>query len=277
MSQEWFGGRYSVRMLEEREFAIKIARAAGDLTLEYFGRPDLAVEQKEDQTPVTEADRGAEELLRRRISERYPDDGILGEEFGEHAGTSGRRWILDPIDGTRSFERGVPLYGNLIALEAGGEVVLGVINMPALAEMVHAVAGSGSGAVWMTDVGRASERERPARVSTQADPSNALLSYTSSRGFERAGETALFARLRATFGPDRGWGDCYGHLLVATGRADVMVDPRLETWDSAALKVCVEGAGGTFTDLSGRATHLGGSGFSTNGLLFAAARTAIEG
>ena len=262
-------------MLDERAFAIEIARAAGDLTLDYFGRPDLAVEQKEDQTPVTEADRGAEELLRRRISERYPDDGILGEEFGEQPGTSGRRWILDPIDGTRSFERGVPLYGNLIALEVNGEVAVGVINMPALGEMVHAAAGSGS--VWLTSVGSASERERPARVSAQADPSRALLSYTSSRGFERAGETALFARLRAGFGPDRGWGDCYGHLLVATGRADLMVDPLLEPWDSAALKVCVEGAGGTFTDLGGHATHLGGSGFSTNGLLYAAARSAIAG
>ena len=268
-------------MREERTFAVEIAREAGALTLDYFGKPDLAVDLKADRTPVTEADRGAEKLLRRRIAERFPADGILGEEFGELPGTSGRRWILDPIDGTRSFERGVPLYGNLIALEFDGEIELGVINMPALGEMVHAARGAG--ARWITGIGGVAgvggrrEQDRPARVSGQAEPRDALFSYTSWRGFARAGADAMLDRLRETFGPDRGWGDCYGHLLVATGRADVMVDPRLEVWDAAALKVCVEEAGGTFTDLSGTATHVGGSGYSTNALLFAAARAAIGG
>jgi histidinol-phosphatase len=262
-------------MLEEREFALEIARAAGALTLEYFGRDDLVVDQKQDNTPVTEADRAAEELLRTRIERRYPSDGILGEEFGELHGTSGRRWILDPIDGTRSFERGVPLYGNLIALEAAGEVLVGVIHMPALRELVHAAAGAG--AVWISNLGTPGERQRPARVSRVSRPRAALFGFTSMGGFVRAGNAALLERLRATFGIDRGWSDCYGHLLVATGRMDVMVDPRLGPWDAAALKVVVEEAGGTFTDLGGHATHLGGSGMSTNGALFETALRAATG
>jgi len=260
-------------MLDERQFAVEIALAAGSLTLEYFGRDDLVVEQKADHSPVTEADRAAEQLLRRCIEERYPEDGILGEEFGEKAGSSGRRWILDPIDGTRSFERAVPLYGNLIALESEGEITVGVIHMPALRELVHASAGDG--AIWMTGLGTSSVRERPSRVSRTLKPEDAMFGFTSVGGFIRAGECALFERLRSAFGRDRGWSDCYGHLLVATGRIDVMVDPQLGPWDAAALKVVVEESGGTFTDLAGCATHLGGSGMSTNGALFDAVRSAV--
>ncbi|MHC4956074.1 MAG: inositol monophosphatase family protein [Planctomycetota bacterium] len=259
---------------DDRAFAIELSRAAGALTLEYFGRDDLAIELKENQTPVTEADRAAEKLLRRRIAERYPDDGILGEEFGEQQSNNGRRWILDPIDGTRSFERGVPLYGNLVGLEVDGEIAVGVVHMPALGEMVHAAAGGG--ATWISGIGIEREVERPARVSTVDRPDAAMFSFTSYNGFDCVGERAMFERLNATFARDRGWGDCYGHLLVATGRIDVMVDPRLAPWDCAPLKVVLEEAGGTFTDLSGAATHLGGSGFSTNGLLFEATRTAVS-
>jgi len=262
-------------MQRERAFAVEIARAAGALTLEYFGRDDLLVEQKADRTPVTEADRAVEKMLRARIEERYPDDGILGEEFGEKHGISGRRWILDPIDGTRSFERGVPLYGNLIALEVDREIAVGVIHMPALHELAHAAAGAG--AVWVTNVGTVAERERPARVSMTDDPASALFCFTSVGGFDRAGEAAMFQRLRAAFAKDRGWSDCYGHFLVATGRVDLMVDPMLGSWDAAALKVVVEEAGGTFTDLAGNATHLGGSGMSTNGALFDIAQSVVAG
>jgi len=242
------------------DFAVRIAHEAGALTLRYFRAPDLDIERKADDSPVTRADKGAEELPRDRIRAACPDDGIVGEEFGEDAGTSGRRWILDPVDGTRSFVRGVPLYGTLVALEEEGRAVLGVIHMPALFETVYAA--SGVGAQW-----RLGDEARPARVSSTASLNDALLSTTSVGGFERAGRLEVYEGLRARVQRDRGWSDCYGHLLVATGRVDVMVDPLMAEWDCAALQPVVEGAGGRFTSLAGVATHRGGSAVSTNGLL----------
>jgi histidinol-phosphatase len=254
-------------MQNELAFAIEIARAAGRLTLDYFGRADLVVERKSNDTPVTEADRAAEELLRVRIESAYPDDGIVGEEFGTREGSSGRRWILDPIDGTKSFERAVPLYGTLVALEDRGAVAVGVIHMPALAEEVHAAAGCGT--TWVTGIGSPAERSRPARVSAIADPRAACLCATSLGGFARAGLADLFPRLCSRIPQMRGWGDCYGHLLVATGRVEAMVDPRLAIWDAAPLQIVVTEAGGRFTDRAGRETHDGGAGISTNGHLHA--------
>jgi len=249
----------------ELGFAVEIARAAGRRTLDFFGRDDLHVERKANGTPVTEADRAAEELLRERIGRAFPDDGVVGEEFGTEEGTSGRRWILDPIDGTKSFERGVPLYGTLVALEDRGTIVVGVIHMPGLAEEVHAAAGRG--ATWVTGLGTNRERERPAQVSDVADPEAACLCVTSPGGFAGEPDGGLLERLAGRVRLVRGWGDCYGHLLVATGRVEAMVDPAFEIWDAAPLKVVVEEAGGRFTDRTGRATHAGGSGISTNGRL----------
>ena len=248
------------------DLAVRFAREAGDSTLRYFRSDDsMGLESKSDGSPVTLADRGAEELLRRRIEEHRPDDGILGEEFGEKPGSNGHLWILDPIDGTKSFVRGVPLYGTLVGVEIDGLMQVGVAYFPALREMMFAA--HGLGATWITDVGLESEQSRPARVSGVESLDEALFAYTSVGGFARAGKLELFERVRSAARLDRGWCDCYGHMLVATGRAEIMIDPRMASWDCAALQPIVEEAGGSFTALDGRPTHRGGSAVSTNAAL----------
>ncbi|MHC4549354.1 MAG: histidinol-phosphatase [Planctomycetota bacterium] len=248
------------------EFAVDACEAAGAATLRYFRDEALEVETKADGTPVTRADRDAETILRARIRAAFPADGIVGEEFGEEEGTSGRRWILDPVDGTKSFTRGVPFFGTLLGLEEQGRATLGVVALPALDETVYAARGKGA---WWRRAGRL----RRARVSAVHRLDEALLCTTSRGGFVRAGERALYRRLQEAVRLDRGWGDCYGHVLVATGRADVMVDPRLAVWDCAPLPPILEEAGGVFMDLAGRATHRGGSGISTNPVLAEALRS----
>ncbi len=239
-----------------REFAVAIASGAGDITLKYFRkRPETST--KTDGSYVTIADREAETYLRRQIAERFPDDGIVGEEEGESPGRSGRRWIVDPIDGTFAFVHGVPFYGVLIGLEIDGEASVGVINIPALGEIVSAAKGSGCFL-----------NGEPSRVSTTARLEDALLLATDFTaceryGFGRAGE--LLQRRAKT---SRTWGDCYGYVLVATGRADVMFDPVMNLWDCAALLPIVEEAGGTFTDWRGARRIDGGNSIATNGLLF---------
>ena len=230
------------------EFAVEIARGAGEITLQYF-RKQPETSRKSDGSFVTIADREAESYLRRRIAERFPDDGILGEEEGEIGGRSGRRWILDPIDGTFAFVHGVPLYGVLIAVELEGEMSVGVVNMPALGEIVSAAKG----------LGCFLNGER-ARVSTTAELKDALLLSTTF-----VGATEL---LQARAKVSRTWGDCYGYVLVATGRADVMLDPVMNLWDCAPLLPIMEEAGGTFTDWRGVRTVDGGNSIATNGVLF---------
>jgi histidinol phosphatase-like enzyme (inositol monophosphatase family) len=230
------------------EFSVDLARGAGEITLQYF-RKKPETSTKSDGSYVTIADREAESYLRKRIGERFPDDGILGEEEGESQGRSGRRWILDPIDGTFAFVHGVPLYGVLIAVEITGQMVVGVVNIPALGEMVSAAKGVGCFL-----------NGEPARVSTTAELKDALLLSTS---FVHATEL-LRERARVS----RTWGDCYGYVLVATGRADVMLDPVMNLWDCAPLLPIMEEAGGTFTDWRGVRTVDGGNSIATNGLLF---------
>jgi len=230
------------------EFAVEIARGAGEITLQYF-RKQPETSRKSDGSFVTIADRQAESYLRQRIKTHFPDDGILGEEEGETRGNSGRRWILDPIDGTFAFVHGVPLYGVLIAVEIEGELSVGVVNMPALGEIVSAAKGLGCFL-----------NGEPARVSTTAELKDALLLSTS---FVDATEL-LQARAKVS----RTWGDCYGYVLVATGRADVMVDPVMNLWDCAPLLPIMEEAGGTFTDWRGVRTANGGNSIATNGVLF---------
>ena len=230
------------------EFAVEIARGAGEITLQYF-RKQPETSRKSDGSFVTIADRQAESYLRQRIKTHFPDDGILGEEEGETRGNSGRRWILDPIDGTFAFVHGVPLYGVLIAVEIEGEMSVGVVYMPALGEIVSAAKGLGCFL-----------NGEPARVSTTAELKDALLLSTS---FVDATEL-LQARAKVS----RTWGDCYGYVLVATGRADVMVDPVMNLWDCAPLLPIMEEAGGTFTDWRGVRTANGGNSIATNGVLF---------
>lgn len=241
-------------LAELRAFAIDAARAAGRITLESFGSA-LGFDTKPDGSPVTDADRRAEELLRERLAVRCPRDGILGEEFGTTDGDSGRRWTVDPIDGTASFVHGVPLYGVLLGLLDGDEAVLGVIHFPALDETVAAARGAGCG-WWQRGVDRS-----PARVRPSAGLERALVLCTDFTRLEPAALVRLGGRAERL----RTWGDCYGHALVATGRADAMIDPRMSVWDSAPLLPIVEEAGGRFTTLAGERRAAGGSALSTSG------------
>jgi histidinol phosphatase-like enzyme (inositol monophosphatase family) len=243
-------------------FAVRAARHAGRLVLEHY-RPGIDVEVKPDRSPVTAADRGAERELRSRISAAYPDDGILGEEYGETRGRSRDRWIVDPVDGTRSFVHGVPLFGILIGMQREGDAVLGVVHFPALRETVYAARGLG--AWWLPSNRPARARPVRARVSRVRDLSRSLLVFTCANSFDQARCARAFDRLRRSVGLERGWGDCYGHVLVATGRAEVMLDPIMNVWDCAALLPIVTEAGGTFTDWDGRPRIDGGSAISTNG------------
>ena len=240
------------------ELARAAAIEAGRITLEYFRREDVEVELKADASPVTVADREAEEHLRRRIAAEFPDDGIVGEEFPERDGRSGFRWIVDPIDGTKSFIRGVPLYGTLVGVEHRGRGVVGVVEMPALDERLYAAAGQGA---WHQ---LGSEEPGAARVSSSARLADALFCTTSVDGFHRIGRAEVFERLRDAALLTRTWGDCYGYVLVITGRAEVMIDPQMNVWDAAAIQPIVEEAGGTFTDWQGKPTIHGGQGIATN-------------
>jgi histidinol-phosphatase len=230
------------------DLALSAAREAGRLTLEFFQRDDLQVERKQDRSPVTMADRQAEQLLRRRIAEQFPDDAILGEEYGEQSGTSGYRWILDPIDGTKSFICGVPLYGTMVGVEYEGRSVVGVVDIPALGECVYA--GSGLGA-WYC---RGDSAPRPTRVSDCCSLDEAVFLTSQLDLFSERGAMEAFQELERRATITRTWGDCYGYVLVATGRADVMLDPVMNVWDAAALQPIIEEAGGAFTDWAGQPT-----------------------
>lgn len=235
--------------------AESFAREAGEVTLRWFGA-DVRADSKADGTPVTIADRDAETLLRQRIEDRFPGHGILGEEFGETGEGADVRWILDPIDGTKSFIHGVPLYGVLIGIELEGEPVVGVAHFPALGETV--VAGRGFGA---------RHNGNPCAVSSTRELSDAVLLTTDATAAATGRLGEGWKALRHRVALSRTWGDAYGHMLVATGRADIMVDPELSPWDAAPLLTIVNEAGGRFTSTEGNVTIHGGSGISSNGVL----------
>lgn len=246
-------------LLERLEMALTATREAGQLTLDYFRASDLGVERKPDESPVTIADRRAELHLRDVLRAAFPHDAILGEEHGELEGTSGYRWILDPIDGTKSFISGVPLYTTLVGLERDGTSLLGVIRAPALDEMVYAARGHGA---WHQ---LRHEPPVPARVSARAPLGAGLFCTSEVRTFARRGRLEAYLRLEAASRLARTWGDGYGYLLVATGRAEAMVDPAMHVWDCAALQPVLEEAGGTFTDWRGERTIHAGEAVATNG------------
>ena len=227
-------------------------QAAGERTLRWFRAADLEVERKGDGTPVTAADKDAERFLREQLADAFPGDGVLGEEEAPTSGTTGRRWIIDPIDGTKAFTCGVPLYSNLLALEDEHGIAVGVVHLPALGETVWAGRGLGC---W-------SERG-PAAVSTQAELAGAYV-MSSSLSHWPAGAVAALEAAGAVL---RTWGDGYGYALVATGRVAAMVDPTVEPYDIGPMPVLLAEAGGRFTDLHGEATIEGGSGLATNGLV----------
>ncbi len=233
-----------------------LAVEAGALAGARFGDPGLAVDEKADGSPVTEADLAAEALLRRRLASLRPDDAVVGEEDDDVAGTSGLTWFLDPIDGTRAFARGVPIWATLVAVHDGRGALAGAVALPALDEVVWA--GRGAGAF----VG-----ERPARVSGRRSLDGA---YLTTSAFESWTEPALVA-VRRSGAALRTWGDAYGYALVATGRVDVMVDPVVSAWDVAPMPVILAEAGGRFSDLDGADRIDGGSGLGSNGRVHDAA------
>ncbi len=238
------------------DFSVTAARAAGEITLKYFRR-EVETRLKGKDNFVTQADLDTEEFLRREILRRFPGDAIVGEEGGESSGTSVRRWIIDPIDGTYSFVHGVPFYGVLLGCEVDGDPSVGVINMPALGEIVYAA--KGLGCFW---------NGGPARVTQTEKLEDALLLSTDFGSCARYGFGAPAEELQRRAAQRRTWGDCYGYVLVATGRADVMLDPAMNVWDCAALMPVLEEAGGTFTDWQGRRTIHSGNAVATNGKLF---------
>lgn len=240
-----------------------VATRMGAAALRNF-RTGLDVREKEDGTPVTDADLDAERAARRWIESHFPGDAVVGEEYGGEKAQRGRSWYIDPIDGTTSYVRGVPLWGSMAAVVEGGEVVAGAVRFPALGEIVAAARGRG------TYVGGVR-----CRVSDVARIEDALLLTTTAR---TSGDPMPRERWRALgdrAGLVRTWGDCYGYLLVATGRAEVMYDPRLSSWDAAAVAIIVEEAGGTFTDALGRPGIFGGSGLATNAALADVVREAL--
>ena len=231
---------------------VDLVREAGELTLRWFRSATLDIESKGDGTPVTAADKAAERFLREQIAARWPDDAVIGEEEENTAGTSGRTWIIDPIDGTKAFTHGVPLYSNLLALDDVDGPAIGVIGLPGLSQTVYA--GRGLGCF---------EDGTRVHVSNRTEVGGA---YLTTCGFDYWSE----ADLRAVQGGGmmmRTWGDGYGYALVATGRADVMFDPEVALWDVAPMPVILAEAGGRFTDRHGVDGAAHGSGLATNGLL----------
>ena len=238
------------------QFGLEISTQAEALVMKYFLDDSLQVILKGDQSPVTVADRGAEEYMRGKISQQFPEDAILGEEFGEKPGSSGFRWILDPIDGTKSFIHGVPLFGMLIGIQFEQTYAAGICRIPALQEVVYAQRGAG--AWWQ----RGQSAPVPAKVSKTSSLADSLFLFTAVEGFADIDRHDALQKFSAECKLSRSWGDCYGHILVATGRADFMVDPLLAEWDAAALVPIVEEAGGVFMDWNGESTGTGGNGIS---------------
>ncbi|HEX2971595.1 MAG TPA: inositol monophosphatase family protein [Tepidisphaeraceae bacterium] len=233
--------------------AMEAAYLGGRRTLAYFNT-GVAVETKGDNTPVTCADRESEQIIRGCITRAFPGHSILGEEQGQTEGNPDYRWIIDPIDGTKSFIHGVPLYGVLIGVEVKGKASVGVVYMPALDEMVSAA--TGLGCRW---------NGRPARVSSAASLGEAIVMASSIT--TATSRSDAFENLAAKTKFQRTWGDAYGYVLVATGRAEIMVDSVIKPWDIAPMLPIVQEAGGRFTAWDGKATIWGNDAVATNGTL----------
>lgn len=240
--------------------AVALARAAGALTLAWFGAADLAVEAKADASPVTAADRAAEAHVRAYLAATHPDDGVLGEEEPERPGTSGRRWIVDPIDGTKAFVRGIPLFTTLLAVEDEHGIAVGVIHAPALDRTVWA--GRGLGCV---------ADGTACRVSTTTRLAGATVTTSS---WEHWPEAALLG-VKRSGAAMKGWGDGYGYLLAATGAVDAMVDPAAEPYDLGPMPVVIAEAGGIFTDWTGAVRIDAGTGIATNAAIHADLRALL--
>lgn len=243
------------------ELAVRAAQDAGNVALKHFPDIDSAafadqVIWKSDNSPVTIADRSAEQFLRDTLLAAYPDDGFLGEEFGAHAGTSGYRWIVDPIDGTRNFVRGIPHWATLVGLEYRDEVIAGVAVEPVLNMTYRALRGDG-----------AYRNDRRIRVSPVDRLEESVMFYSSLTWFTKAGKQDEFLKLAKRTQRQRGFGDYYGHVLVAQGSGEFMVEHGLHAWDVAAIKPIVEEAGGRFSTWSGTANIHAPDCVTSNGVL----------
>ncbi len=247
------------------EVAIRAAHEAGELALQYFDQ-DIAVEWKADESPVTAADRRAEGLLRSTLLGKFPDDGFLGEESGATPGTSGFRWVIDPIDGTRSFVRGVPIWATMVGLEYHGEPIAGVVRLPAMHQTFRALRGDG-----------AYRDDRRIRVSTVDALEKAHVYYSSMTWFSKAGRQDHFLKLYNLTERQRGFGDFYGFVLVAQGSGEVMVEHGTHPWDLAALVPILEEAGGRMTAWDGTVDIEKPDVLASNGVLHEQALRLIRG
>ncbi|HJD79232.1 inositol-phosphate phosphatase [Corynebacterium pollutisoli] len=256
---------------DDLALALELADLADSLTLERFEATDLNVTAKPDMSPVSDADLACEEALRAKLAEARPSDSILGEEFGGEATHEGRQWVIDPIDGTKNFVRGVPVWATLISLLVDGEPVVGVISAPALARRWYAAAESGA---W-----RSFNSGSPKKLSVSGVESltDASLSFSSLEGWAERGLRENFIALSDETWRLRGYGDFFSYCLVAEGAVDIAAEPEVSLWDLAALSVLVTEAGGRFTSLAGEDGPHGGDAIATNGLLHDAALGAIRG
>ena len=256
--------------LESRlALANEIAVAAGKLTLKYFRTDRFEVIRKGDGSPLTVADQEAETFLRQQIADAFPDDAIVGEEYGKKDGSSGFCWILDPIDGTKSFISGVPLYGTMVGVErvepsAGKrESVIGSVYLPGIDEGIYAARGGGA---WYFSGSQKPVAANVSKTSTLAD-SVLVTSQVETFGERDQDAMEVYHRLADAVYFSRTWGDVFGYLLVATGRVEVMIDPILNVWDAAAVQPIIEEAGGRFTDWSGEPRIDAGEAIGSNGLV----------
>lgn len=255
---------------DDLALALELADAADAITLDRFEASDLKVKSKPDMTPVSDADVAVEEVLRDRLAEARPGDSIVGEEFGGETVFEGRQWVIDPIDGTKNFVRGVPVWATLISLLVDGQPVLGVVSAPALARRWYAAQGSGA---WRTFNKGSLKRLEVSHVAELADAS---LAMSSLEGWKARGLQENFIALTERTWRLRGYGDFFGYCLVAEGAVDIAAEPEVSVWDLAALSVLVTEAGGTFSSLNGEPGPHGGDAIATNGLLHDAARKVIS-
>ncbi len=245
----------SARMNADLQLALELADAADVITLQHFQSATLAVRTKTDRTPVSEADEAVEQMIRERLAAARPDDGILGEEYGT-SGPAARRWIIDPIDGTKNYVRGIPVYATLIALAEGDRATVGVVSAPAMTRRWWASAGGGAFC-----------NGRAIRASRISELGHAHLAYDSVTDHDQHGSAEALLSLIRRCERARGFGDFWIHMLVAEGAIEIAVEPAVAPWDMAAVQIIVEEAGGRFTDFQGVARFDGGSAISTNGIL----------